>query len=61
MSVHLNHETLLPPVNCPLLIEVDEELLSAFRESHVIARGRDMVYILEDGKKLTGQFKWTYP
>lgn len=61
MTIHLNHETLLPPVNCPLLIEVEGKLLEAVRESHVIQRGRDMTYVLENGEKLQGQFKWTYP
>ena len=57
---HLNSADALPPVNCPLLIEVDGELLRAERTSFIPKRGDAMVYQLAD-RQIEGRFKWTYP
>lgn len=59
--VHLNPADQLPPVDCPLLIQVDGELLQAERTSFIASRDRAMVYRLYDGRELEGRFPWTYP
>lgn len=59
--VHLNPADQLPPVDCPLLIQVDGELLQAERASFIASRDRAMVYRLNDGRELEGRFPWTYP
>lgn len=59
--VHLNPADQLPPVNCPLLIQVDGELLQAERTSFIASRDRAMVYRLNDGREIEGRFPWTYP
>lgn len=57
----LNGADQLPPVACPLLIEVDGALVKAERTEFVQHRGQDMVYRLADGSTLLGRFRWTYP
>lgn len=57
---HLNSETNLPPVNCPLMIAVGDYLLPAVRPSFVERRGNALVYLVE-GREVSGQFRWTYP
>lgn len=59
--MHLNHESQLPPVNCPLLIKVGDELLKAHRPTFVESKGNELTYVLEDGSTLSGNFPWTYP
>lgn len=59
--VHLNPADQLPPVDCPLLIQVDGELLQAERTSFIASRDRAMVYRLNDGREIEGRFPWTYP
>lgn len=60
--VHLNSATALPPVECPLLIEVElGVLVAAERTSHVAARGHEMAYRTSDGATILGRFRWTYP
>ena len=59
---HTNSETTLPPVDCPLLIEVATGLLvPALRPAFVEHRGNDLTYRLSDGTEIIGQFRWTYP
>ena len=58
---HLNHPEHLPPVDCPLLIEVDGALIRAERTCHISERGDSMAYRLSDGSTLTGRYRWTYP
>lgn len=57
----LNPADRLPPVACPLMIEVDGNLVKAERTEFVQHRGQDMVYRLADGSTLLGRFRWTYP
>ena len=56
----LNHPDQLPPVECPLLIQVDGELIPAERTCHVETRDRQMIYATEKGEVI-GRFYWTYP
>lgn len=58
-DLHLN--TTLPPVDCPLLIEVDGVLLRAERPRFIEDKANDMIYTLTTGETLTGRFRWTYP
>lgn len=63
----LNHPNHLPPVDCPLLIDVDGDLRLAERTSYIEKRGRQMEYALLDSERqptpetITGSFAWTYP
>jgi hypothetical protein len=58
---HLNRLDHLPPVDCPLLIEVGGELLKAHRTGFIAERSRQMEYQLSDGTTITGRYRWTYP
>jgi hypothetical protein len=58
---HLNAAEHLPPVRCPIVIEVDGKLLKAERTSFVEQRGRQMEYQLESGEKMIGRYRWTFP
>lgn len=60
--VHLNPAGDLPPVNCPLLIELEPGVLvHAERTRFISDRNRDMEYLLASGKVVHGRFAWTYP
>lgn len=62
MTDHLNPAEQLPPVDCPLLIEVEPgRLVQAARTRFVESRDREMEYRLADGTTLVGRFRWTYP
>lgn len=59
---HLNSASQLPPVDCPLLIEIQPgELVAASRISFITKRNREMDYLLADGSTITGRYRWTYP
>lgn len=58
---HLNRAERLPPVDCPLLIDVGGTLVRAERTCHVSDRNNNMTYRLSDGSTLTGRYCWTYP
>ncbi|WP_288081565.1 hypothetical protein [Pseudomonas sp.] len=61
-SPHLNPPGDLPPVDCPILIELTSgQLMRAERTGHVPTRGDDMQYRMRDGSLTTGKFRWTYP
>ena len=61
-QTHLNAATTLPPVGCPLLIEVEPgKLVHAQRPQFVEHRGNDLTYRLSDGTEIHGQYRWTYP
>lgn len=61
-EVHLNPAGALPPVNCPLLIELEPGVLvPAERTGFISDRSRDMEYLLASGKVIHGRFAWTYP
>ena len=58
---HLNRPDHLPPVGCPLLIEVGGALVKAHRTGFIADRDRQMEYQLADGTTITGRYRWTYP
>lgn len=60
-GVHLNPADHLAPVNCPLVIEVDGELVRAERTGFVEQRDRQMEYQLLSGERIVGRYRWTYP
>lgn len=60
-AVHLNPADHLPPVACPIVIEVDGELLRAERTGFIEQRDSSMEYGLQSGEKILGRYKWTYP
>lgn len=60
--IHLNPAGDLPPVGCPLLIEVEPGVLvHAERTGFISDRNRDMEYLLASGKVIQGRHRWTYP
>lgn len=61
-TVHLNSAGNLPPVACPLLIEIAPgRLVRAERPTAVANRNDDMAYRLTDGNVIQGKLRWTYP
>ena len=58
---HLNSEYVQPPVDCPLLIEVEGKLVRAHRECWEVSKDSEMEFILPNGDKLVGRYRWTYP
>lgn len=60
--VHLNAASNLPPVECPLLVEIAPgRLVRAERPSMLASRGDDLTYTLVDGNVIHGKLRWTYP
>ena len=59
--VHLNPASVLPPVDCPLMIKVDGKLVQAVRTGFISSRANPMGYRLADGREIEGRFPWTYP
>lgn len=61
-TMHLNSAGNLPPVACPLLIEIAPgRLVRAERPTAVANRGDDLTYKLTDGNIIHGKLRWTYP
>ncbi len=62
-NVHLNHESLLPPTDTPLLILIPSSgvLLEVQRTRHVSNRDHELEYVTENGTLITGRYRWTYP
>lgn len=63
-TLHLNPDSLLPPVDCPLLIEVAPGVFKkALRETYVKRKNKEgsLIFRLEDGTEIEGRFRWTYP
>lgn len=60
-DLHLNNPGALPPVGCPLLIEVGNVIVPAERTGHVTDKDNQLEYVLADESKIIGRFKWTYP
>lgn len=60
-DLHLNTPSMLPPVDCPLVILVGHELLRATRTSFVQHKGAELTYQLADGSEIVGRFPWSYP
>lgn len=63
--MHLNSSGTLPPVDCPLLIEVFGQILRARRVAHASNKDDDLDYIVElpygAQEVISGRFAWTYP
>lgn len=61
-AVHLNASDVLPPVDCPLLVELPTGgLAKAQRPGYLTERGGQMQYRLDTGEVVTGRLRWTYP
>lgn len=61
-QTHLNPAGSLPPVDCPLLIELGPgKLVAAVRPSFIPRKSSPMTYRLSDGSMTEGRFRWTYP
>ncbi len=60
VELHLNPASQLPPVDCPLLISVQGQLLRASRPTFAERKGDDLEYELTGGGMITGRFPWTY-
>lgn len=61
-TIYLNPESHLPPVDCPLLIELQPgTLVRAHRENYVKRKDDTMAFRLQDGSEVHGRFRWTYP
>ena len=73
-EIHLNSESLLPPVGCDILVEVfDGVLIRVERTGYVANKENTMEYkvVFQEDKPvlrglficpvIEGRFKWTYP
>lgn len=59
---HLNSASSLPPVACPIVIELPGQgLKRAERTGFVTHKDNQMEYAPADGSKIIGRFRWTYP
>lgn len=59
--MHWNNESLLPPVDCPLLVKIAGVAHKAVRTSYIDNKSAHMEYVLDSGVKVIGRFEWTYP
>lgn len=60
--MHLSPPSLLPPVDCPLVIQMPcGQLIRVKRTSHIQSKDGDMDYLTKSGRIITGRFFWTYP
>ena len=57
----VNSSDLLPPVGCPLLIEIGDVLVQATRTGFIKSKSADMEYRLANGCLIHGRYRWTYP
>jgi hypothetical protein len=60
-NVYLNSSNVLPPVGCPLLIEVGDVMIPAVRTGIIPKKTDDMEYRLQNGNLIAGRHRWTYP
>ena len=51
----------LPPVGCPLVINLGATVAHGERISHLEHKGGEMDYLLSTGQVVKGRFAWTYP
>lgn len=55
----------LPPVACPLVINVNGRAVRATRISHISDKNGQMDYLIDNGSarpvEITGRFPWSYP
>lgn len=61
MNYEWNKPERLPPVACPLVINVNGAAIKAHRVSHLSDRSGQMDYRLASGDLITGRFEWSYP
>lgn len=57
----VNSSCVLPPVDCPLMIEVGSVLMPARRTGFIPRKSDEMEYLLDNGERITGRYRWTYP
>ena len=57
----LNSSDVLPPVGCPLLIELSHILVPATRTGFIKSKSAEMEYRLANGCLIHGRYRWTYP
>lgn len=60
-DMHWNSESLLPPVDCPLLIQVAGVAHKATRTGYIESKSANIEYVFDNGIKVIGRFRWTYP
>lgn len=59
---HLNPADKLPPVECPILVEIaPQRLVAAERTGFISSKGSEMEYRVSDGNVIMGRLRWTYP
>lgn len=51
----------LPPVGCPLVININGLAVKATRVSHLSDRSGQMDYRLVAGDVIRGRYQWSYP
>jgi len=51
----------LPPVRCPLVLNINGDIAYGERISHLSDRRGLMEYELSTGQIITGRFPWSYP
>lgn len=61
MGYQFNSADALPPVDTPLLIEVNGVVVLVKRTGFIANKSDDMVYVTPEGRKYYGRFPWTYP
>jgi len=67
-DMHLNSPNILPPVDTPLLIMYNGELVRAYRDSYIKRKSDSLTYILNAtspttegrGATVEGRFPWMY-
>lgn len=67
-DVHLNSPSILPPVDTPLLIEYNGEIVRAYRDSYIKHKSDTLTYVLNNsngdtecrGATIEGRFRWTF-
>ena len=60
-EIHFNSKDQLPPVDTPLLVLFDNQVVRARRPNFVERKGADLEFILVDGRTISGRLPWTYP
>ena len=60
-SIFLNNSGSLPPVDCPLLIQVGDVLMPAVRTGIIPKKSASMEYRLKNGNLIHSRYRWTYP
>lgn len=60
-NVWVNSNGVLPPVGCPLMIELSNVLVPATRTGFIAKKTDAMEYRLPNGALIHGRYRWTYP